>query len=394
MTYHILYESTSWHTRCALFDDHARLLTLRYDEATRRHIEGALVYGRVRQVVPSLGAAFVDIGDHNDAILPFNTLPDGADGNKIRLTEGQGIVARITRGGFYEKGATLDARTAIKPPSSETPCPSIINPPPSALTRALHDAGSNPVTVWILNGAHRDAVTHHVPERQVRQLDLDGSFDGMASFTELLDGHLDAMGSARPTFPFKGKGVEGNLIIELTSAVATIDVNASAASHMQKSDATMAVNLRAAEEVGRLCRLLDLGGSVIVDFITPKSKNHRGIIAEHLSATFNVTDDRFVELRPMSRHGLLELTRERSGPSLTLLLKTPDYIAGRIGLELWRTPAGANPSLRRQTITAHPDVTYILQKYLTQATCLAQLGRTITLESDGALPVNTYRISG
>lgn len=389
MTYHILYESTPWHTRCALFDDHARLLTLRYDEATRRHIEGALVYGRVRQVVASLGAAFVDIGDLNDAILPFNTLPEGA-----KLTEGQGIVARVVRGGFYEKGARLDARTAIKPPSSETPCPSILTPPPSALTRALHDAGSNPVTVWILNGAHRDAVTRHVPERQVRQLDLDGSHDGLASFTELLDGHLDAMAGNRPTFPFKGKGVEGNLIIELTSAVATIDVNASPVANMQKTDATMAVNLRAAEEVARLCRLLDLGGSVIVDFITPKSKNHRGIIAEHLLATFNVTDDRFVELRPMSRHGLLELTRERSGPSLTLLLKTPEYIAGRIGLELWRTPAGANPALRRQTVTAHPDVIYILQKHLTQATCLAQLGRSLTLEADGALPVTSYRVSG
>lgn len=388
MTYHILYESTPWHTRCALFDDHGRLLTLRYDEATRRHIEGAIAFGRVRTVVPSLGAAFVDIGDIQDAILPLNTLPQGA-----RLTQGAPVLARISRGGFQEKGARLDARTALKPPPSGTPCPSLLQPPPSALRRALQDAGSNPVTVWLTCGQQRDAVAQHVPERAIRQLDMDSADFGSESLPDKLDACLDAMVSPRPTFPFSGN-VKGNLIIELTSAVATIDVNAGPVMGATKEDATLAVNLKAAEEVARLCRLLDLGGSVIVDFITPKSKNHRGIIAEHLSATFGTTDDRFVELRPMSRHGLLELTRERSGPSLTLLLKTPEYVAGRIGLELWRTPAGTNPKLRAQTVVAHPDVIHVLQKHLTQAACLSHLGRPITLQPNGALPITTYQIHG
>lgn len=390
MSYHILYESTPWHTRCALFDEHGRLLTLRYDDCTRRHIEGALAYGRVRQVVPSLGAAFVDIGDVQDAILPFNAIPEGA-----RFTQGQAILARVTRGGFQEKGARLDARTANKMPPAETPCPSLIQPPPSALRRTLHDAGSNPVTVWITCGAHRDAVVKHVPENRIRQLDLDGNGIDGESFLDNLDNCLDAMLTGRPTFPFAGKGITGNLIIELTSAVATIDVNAGPPSGpATKDDFTLSVNLRAAEEVARLCRLLDLGGSVIVDFITPRSKAHRGIIAEHLSATFNVTDDRFVELRPMSRHGLLELTRERSGPSLTLLLKTAEYVAGRIGLELWRTPAGTNPKLRTQTVTAHPDVIHILQKHLSQTICLSHLGRPVTLTANGALLVTSFSISG
>lgn len=352
MTYHILYEATPWHTRCALFDEKGRLLTLRYDDISRRHIEGALAYGRVRQVIPSLGAAFVDIGDVQDAILPFTTLPTGT-----KLTQGQAILARITRGGFMEKGARLDARTAHKMPPESTPCPSLIQPPPSALRRSLQDAGSHPVTVWITCGLHRDIVTKHVPERAIRQLDHDDTSQLAEPLTDQLDACLDTMLTTRPTFPFPG----GNLIVELTSAVATIDVNATLFGGT-KEDATLATNLKAAEESARLCRLLDLGGSVIIDFITPKSKNHRGIIAEHLAATFNTTDDRFVELRPMSRHGLLELNRERSGPSFTLLLKTPEYVAGRIGLELWRTPAGINPKLRKQTVTAHPEVIRILKK--------------------------------
>ncbi|MBI1309643.1 MAG: hypothetical protein GC129_07370 [Proteobacteria bacterium] len=387
MTYHILYESTPWHTRCALFDENGRLLTLRHDDATRRHIEGAVVWGRVRAVEKSLGAAFVDIGDTHDGILPFSMLAPGA-----KLTQGQPILVRIDRGGFAEKGARLDARTAHKLPDAATRCPSIIHTPPPALTRALHDAASHPVTVWLTNAHHRDAVSRHIPERALRQLDHDE-----ADWVERLDTTLDAALSARPTFYFGGNGGAGgrnSLIVELTSAVATIDVNAAPITGLSKADATLAVNLAAAEEVARLCRLLDLGGSVIIDFITPRSKAHRQLITDHLSATLQTTDDKFVEIRPMSRHGLLELTRARTGPSLTLLLKLPAYVAGRIGLELWRTPAGANPSLRRQTVIAHPSVIACLQPHLTNATCLAHLGRPITLQAEGALPLTSYRIEG
>lgn len=382
MTYHILYESCPWHTRCALFDDAGRLLTLRYDEASRRHIEGAVVWGRVRQVEPSLGAAFVDVGDVQDALLPLNTLPPGT----ARLTQGQKILARISRGGFAEKGARLDARTAHKEPAPDAPCPSMLKPPPSALTRALHDANAHPVTVWITSAHHRDAVTQHVPERAIRQLDHDD-----ADWLERVDAAVDSMLSLRPTFPFAA----GNLIVELTSAVATIDVNAGpVAGAGNKDDAVLAANLGAAEEVVRLCRLLDLGGSVIVDFITPRSKSHRQLVGEQLLANLQATDEKFVEMRPMSRHGLLELTRERTGPSLTLLLKTPAYVAGRIGLELWRTPAGANPKLRTQTVTAHPHVINALQPHMGHNVCLAHLGRPVALQADASLEPTAYKISG
>lgn len=379
MTYHILYESCPWHTRCALFDEEGRLLTLRYDDTTRPYTEGAIVWGRTRSVVPSLGAAFVDIGDVQDALLQLNTLPPGT-----RLTQGAPVLARISRAGFEEKGARLDARTAFKTPSASAACPSVLAPAPSALTRALHDAGANPVNVWLTSAIYRDVVTRAVTEKAVRQLDHDD-----ADWLDRLDATLDTLFTRSPTFTF---GHGHTLIVELTSAVATIDVNAAPVQSASKTEATLAVNLSAAEEVARVCRLLDLGGAVIIDFITPKSKQHRTLINDHLTATLQTTDEKFVEIRPMSRHGLTELTRERIGPSLNLLLKTPAFIAGRIGLELWRTPAGHNPKLKRQTVVAHPEVIACLQPHLTTAQCLAHLGRPIVLEANGALPLTSYKI--
>ena len=386
MSYHILYEACPWHVRCALFDENGRLLTLRFDDVNRKLVEGAVVWGRVRAVEPSLGGAFVDIGDVQDGFLNLNTLPQGS-----KLTSGQAVVVRIARAGFGGKGARLDGRTAVLPPAADSSCPQILKPAASALVRALHDANNHPVTVWILNAHVREAVCKVVPERSVRQLDQTlVQADDAPDWLERLDSALDAMAATPAVFPFAA----GTLIVEMTSAVATIDVNAGPMPGASKQDATLAANLAAAEEVSRLCRLLDLGGSVIVDFITPKSKAQREMVADHLQASLQTTDDKFLEIRPMSRHGLLELTRQREGPSLNLLLKTPSFVAGRIGLELWRTPAGKQPALRRQQVLVNPQVADILKPQLAQNVCLGHLGRQVDVQADGALDIGRWKVQG
>lgn len=389
MTYHLLYEACPWHKRAALFNENGQLLTLRTDDSSRRLIEGAIVWGRVRRVEKSLGAAFVDIGDTTDGFLPFNTLPPGAP----RLSAGQALMVRITRGGFGEKGARLDARVALKPPPAGTAAPTLMQMAPSALRRALHDASAHPVTCWIPDARLRDEVRATFSEKSIRQITNglsteheDNSHDWYAN----LDADLDQILGSAPRFTFNG----GNIVVEITSAVATIDVNAGPLDKLTREDAVLSANLAAAETVARICRLLDLGGSVIVDFITPRSKAHRQLITDHLAATFQTTDDGFAEVRPMSRFGLVELNRERGGPSMPLLHKLPAYIAGRILLELWRTPPGRNPRLREQTVTAHPDVIGVLQRHLTSETCFIHLGRVVTLESNLLADPTRYRISG
>lgn len=387
MTYHLLYESCPWHSRAALFDESGRLLTLRVDDASRRLIEGAVVWGRVRAVEKSLGAAFVDIGDVSDGFLPLETLPHGNG----KLTVGQPILVRVTRGGFAEKGARLDARVAAKPPAAGTKLPMLVTPPPSCLQRALHDAGAHPVICWIPDARLRDAVRHTFTEKAIRQMNEDLPDDGgaAANWFDRLDDALDEIYSPAPRFPFNG----GKLIVEITSAVATIDIDAGPAGKMGRAEALLALNLAAAEEVARVCRLLDLGGSVITDFITPRSKAHRQIITDHLQATFQTTDEKFVEIRPMSRFGLLELSRERTGPSMPLLLKQPSYVAGRILLQLWRQAPGTNPQVRQHIVQAHAQVISHLKHYLTATNCLTHLGRPVMLNVSPLADIPRYSLS-
>lgn len=378
-----MYESCGWHTRCALFDEQGRLLTLRYDDIIRPYIEGALVWGRVRQVVPSLGAAFIDIGDVHDGLLAMNALPHGA----TTLTVGQGLLLRITRAGFAEKGAKLDARVAYKtiiPPGTK---PHIVKEAPTALQRVLRDAGSMPVQVWLPHGLFRDAVAKVVPERQIFMLNEDPDAPDLLG---LLDDELARITMPIPTFPF----TNGNVVVELTSAVATMDINFNPLEGVSKGDAVLAANLMAAETVARLARLLDLGGSVIIDFITPKNKAQREMIYDHLDAALSTTDDHYEHLRPLSPNGLCELTRSRRGPSKMLLLNTAPFVAGAVALVLWRTPAGFNPAVRQHMVRVNPSVAEILNTHLKPDECLRHLGRPVQVQADGALALSTVHLAG
>ncbi|MCP5404995.1 MAG: ribonuclease E/G [Pseudomonadaceae bacterium] len=383
MSYHVLYEACPWHSRAALFDEHGRLLTLRIDDVDRPFREGAIVLGRIRAVEGSLGGAFVDIGDRTDGFLPFTTLmPEQRDS---KLTQGQSLLVRISRAGYLDKGARLDARVSLKNPPNKLTPPALVQAAPSALTRAFHDAGSQPVKGWVPNGALRPTMAKHLAEANIGQVDADGD----DSWYTRLDTELDTMLTPQPSWPMSG----GNLIVEMTSAVATIDVNAGPSVSLTRSETVLAANLAAATEVARLARLLDLGGVIIVDFITPPVRGHRHIISEHLEAALSTTDENFVSLRPMSRHGIVEITRERSGPSLTLLMQRPYVVAGRILLELWRTPAGSLPRVRGRRIRCHPDVASLLKQRLTSEACLTHLGMLVAIEADPLLPVSRYTIA-
>lgn len=384
MSYHILYEATPWHRRAALFDDHGRLLTLRLDDDLRRIQEGTVLLGRVRKVERSLGGAFVDIGDDGDGFLSLNTLMP--EDKKKGVTEGQALLVRVTRAGFMGKGAKLDGRVSVKMPPDNTPVPSLVVQPPSPLTRALHDAGAKPVICWIPDARLRDTVARYVSEANIRQMDMDDSHDWYGQ----LDDTMDITLSPKPTYTFAG----GNLIVELTSAVATIDVNLNPNHTHGKAETQLAGNLLAATEVARLCRLLDLGGSVVVDFVTPRNDAHRDLITDHLTACFQTSDDKFVGLRRMSRHGLVEITRERQAASLTLLLQRPWAVAGRILLQLWRNPAGRNPGVRGRTIRCNPMVAKVLQQRLTTDLCLRELGMPVTIQADQLCPPAAYEVLG
>ncbi len=110
------------------------------------------------------------------------------------------------------------------------------------------------------------------------------------------------------------------IIIEHTEALHVIDVNSgnrSKAANDQESNA-LEVNMRAAEEIARQLRLRDMGGIIVIDFIDMAKSEHRQKLYEHMR-TIMANDRARHNILPLSKFGLMQITRQRVRPALDIV---------------------------------------------------------------------------
>ena len=378
--FEVLYQTTPHHTRAALFSAEGRLLALHIDDAARPLRNGAVVLGRVRKIASGLNAAFVDIGDHHDGFLRLNTLPPELK----NLTEGAVVACRITRAADLAKGAKLDARVAHQIPE-DADIPSIVQHPPNALQRILHDAGDTPIRCWVNTPDDVADLEERIPEQSIFTLAEHLECD----LHERLSDALERLQTG--LYPLQTPYGTGQLIIENTTALTAIDVDAGDLSGNRK-EAVKALNEAAALEVARLCRLQDLGGNVMVDFVTMSNPRHRMQVSDLLRQQFAQTDMAKVDVRPMSPHGLVEINRERTGAMLHELLAYPHIIAGEILLTLNHHKT-TYLQAQEVFVEAHPHVTDILKQRLTRTQAQEQFGRPITYQERKEWPETKFTVS-
>ncbi len=118
------------------------------------------------------------------------------------------------------------------------------------------------------------------------------------------------------TVPFKSGAY---IIIEHTEALHVIDVNSgnrTKATNDQETNA-LEVNLRAADEIARQLRLRDMGGIIVVDFIDMAKNEHRQQLYEHMKEVM-ATDRARHNILPLSKFGLMQITRHRVRPVLDI----------------------------------------------------------------------------
>lgn len=108
------------------------------------------------------------------------------------------------------------------------------------------------------------------------------------------------------------------LIIEHTEAMHVIDVNSGPKSKdLDQESAALSVNLEAAEEVARQLKLRDLGGLVIIDFIDMRSSENKSKLLKALKK--HMANDRAQHtILPLSKFGLIQITRQRTRPELKI----------------------------------------------------------------------------
>jgi ribonuclease G len=114
----------------------------------------------------------------------------------------------------------------------------------------------------------------------------------------------------------------GHLNIETTVALTTIDVNSGKFTGTSSlSETVLKTNLDACAEVARQLRLRDIGGIIVIDFIDMDKPNHRKQVTAALRTAF--AEDRMrTRIMHITRLGLVEMTRKRTGESLLARLQT------------------------------------------------------------------------
>jgi len=134
---------------------------------------------------------------------------------------------------------------------------------------------------------------------------------------------FDKLGITRQIKSSFGKTVSfksgAYIIVESTEALHVIDVNSgnrSRTSTDQESNA-LNVNLLAADEIARQLRLRDMGGIIVIDFIDMAKAEHRTELYKHMREVMQKDRTRH-NILPLSKFGLMQITRQRVRPALDI----------------------------------------------------------------------------
>jgi len=325
-------------------------------------VAGAVFLGRVVEVSAALNAAFVDIGAARPGFLA------SAKG----LSQGQLLLVQVRADSQGGKGAILTAEPSL----------------PDGL-RAEIDAFTVPALVWRPDPlarvlADHPGVTRVVVDDPALSAEYRRSFGDLVTVdaAAVAEGGLDEAFDAAldPVVALPGGG---RLIIEPAAALTAIDVDSGGA---KPADA----NRAAVAEVARQLRLRRIGGQVVVDFIPGGGRGSLYKLAAALKRA--VADD------PVPTHvfgvtalGLIELTRERHGPSLAELMSErrcdPGIAAIAYGALRRALAEAAHRPGRALVVVAAPDIVAFLAGS-SQAVAEAEdrLGTRLTFRAEPGRP--------
>ena len=130
----------------------------------------------------------------------------------------------------------------------------------------------------------------------------------------------------------------GYIIIELTEALTSIDVNTGSYVGKRNLEETiLKTNLEAVKEIAYQLRLRNLGGLIVIDFIDMEKKANRDRVFMSLKESLS-KDKAKTHILRMSELGLIEMTRKRTRENLNRLLSEPcPYCEGRGTLKSKKT---------------------------------------------------------
>jgi len=238
----------------------------------------------------------------------------------IEIPDGMGVIVRTAGVGRSKEELDWDLEyllgiwESIKAAVVSVPAPKLVFQDSNAVIRAVRDHLSSEVGEILIDNAEtfreaREFMENTMPHNKSKLKFYD---DPSPLFTRFqIESQIESAFAHTVHLPSGG-----SIVIDHTEALVSIDINSARATKGSDIEATaLATNLEAADEVARQCRLRDLGGLLVIDFIDMGPQRNQRDVENRLREA--VRPDRArVQIGRISRFGLLEMSRQRLRPSL------------------------------------------------------------------------------
>ncbi len=239
---------------------------------------------------------------------------------KLKIPQGMSVIIR-TQGRDrsvedlqWDLDNQLRVWEAIKLAVLERDGPFLVVQESSVILRTVRDYLSDSIGEVVVDedDAYRDIrsfMKHTMPHFLSRLRRHEG--DGPLFSRYQIESQIDSAYRRRVNLPSGGQ-----IIIDQPEAGICVDVNSARATSADDIEQTaLQTNLEAADEIARQCRIRDLSGLIMIDFIDMRSSSANRQVEERLRQGTRNEPAR-TQIGQISRFGILEMSRQRLRTSL------------------------------------------------------------------------------
>jgi ribonuclease G len=318
---------------------------------------------------------------------------------------GKGVVVRTEAEGASEADLEREVKylqqtwAQIQKKFETTPPPCLLHKDLDLALQVARDLLSEKVYVYLLDNKDQhknvmefvEAISPELKEK-VRL------YDAKTPMFKAFDLEFEIEDMRRTKVPLPNGG---SIIIQEAESLCAIDVNTGRFTGSKSQEETVTVtNIEAAQEVAHQLRLRNIGGIIVVDFIDMrKASNRQKVMEAFVHASRG--DRAKIRILPITRLGLVELTRERKRESTVSLITdecpqckgcgrvlSGETLRIRIQREI-QLMTGGRPG-GNVRLLLHPA---LAEQFRGQQVAIEKnVARTIKIQSDPSLPWEEYRI--
>ncbi|MBI2386985.1 MAG: Rne/Rng family ribonuclease [Elusimicrobia bacterium] len=239
---------------------------------------------------------------------------------------GKGVVVRTEAEGATEEELEREVKylqnlwASVQKKHEELPSPSILHNDLGLAMQIARDVLSDQVYVYLLDSKESqkqviDFVDGFAPELKDRIKLYEAKTPIFKAFN--IEKQIETIRETKVSLPNGG-----SIVIQEAESLCAIDVNTGRFTGSKSQEETVtATNIEAATLVANQIRLRNIGGIIVVDFIDMRKASNRAKVMEAFADACR-GDRAKIRILPITRLGLIELTRERKRMSTAALLTT------------------------------------------------------------------------